>query len=58
MLAVIHAARPLQAGERILFMAALEPLLADRHEVGDGELGCILRDLQKKHFTPPRETTA
>ena len=32
--------------------------LAGRSEVGDGELGCVLRDLQRQHFqpTPDAET--
>jgi hypothetical protein len=37
-------------------MAALPDLLADRSEVGDGELHHLLRDLQRKYFRP--ETTA
>ena len=52
-LAVIHATRPLQASERTAFLAALEALFAGRTEVGDGELGRTLRDLQRKHFRPP-----
>jgi hypothetical protein len=35
-------------------MAALfEALLNYREQVGDGELGRLLRDLQHRHFTPP-----
>jgi hypothetical protein len=34
-------------------MAALfEALLNYREQVGDGELGRLLRDLQHRHFTP------
>jgi hypothetical protein len=35
-------------------MAALfQDLIMRRDEVGDGELGRVLRDLQRKHFKPP-----
>jgi hypothetical protein len=37
-IAIIHAAKPLQADERTPFMAALTAWLNDRAEVGDGEL--------------------
>ena len=33
-------------------------LFAGRHEIGDGELNRMLRDLQRKHFRPPATTTA
>ena len=46
--------RPQQATERTAFMTALETLLADRTEIGDGELHRALRDLQRKYFKPPR----
>jgi hypothetical protein len=57
-LAVIHAAKPLAPIERGAFLTALETWLADRTEIGDGELGRALRDLQRKFFRPPAETTA
>jgi hypothetical protein len=48
--------RPLRPNERAAFMAALfEDLLARRDEVGDGELGRTLRNLQHQHFTPPAD---
>jgi hypothetical protein len=47
---------PLQPKERTRFMAALfETLLNYREQVGDGELGRLLRDLQRQHFTPPAD---
>jgi hypothetical protein len=52
-LAIIHAIRPLQAHERVAFTNALAALLAGRHEVGDGELGRMIRDLQRQYFRPP-----
>ena len=46
--------RPLQPHERMPFMAALlEELIARRDELGDGSLGRMLRDLQRRHFQPP-----
>jgi hypothetical protein len=47
---------PLQPQERAAFMAQLlEDLLMRRDEIGDGELGRLLRDLQRKHFRPPTD---
>jgi hypothetical protein len=34
-------------------MTALQAHFADRPEIGDGELGRMLRDLQRKYFKPP-----
>ena len=49
--AILGAARPLQPSERQPFMAALfEALVARRDEIGDGELGRTLRELQRKYF--------
>ena len=52
-LAVINAARPLAPIEQKAFLMALHGLLANRSEVGDGELSRLLRELQRKHFRPP-----
>jgi len=52
-IAIIHATRPLQPEERSAFLAALTTWLADRADVGDGELGRALRDLQHEHFKAP-----
>ena len=54
--AIIRATRPLQPAERAAFLAALVALFADRNEIGDGELGRALRDLQREHFQPPTAT--
>jgi hypothetical protein len=51
--AVTNVTRPLQAWERSAFLQALAQLFAGRSEVGDGELGRALRELQREHFTPP-----
>jgi hypothetical protein len=53
---ILLVSRPLQPKERTAFMAALlEDLLMRRDEIGDGELGRLLRDLQRKHFRPPTD---
>jgi hypothetical protein len=47
-------AQPLQPKERAAFMAQLcEDLLNRREAPGDGELGRLLRELQRRYFTPP-----
>jgi hypothetical protein len=52
--AITNLARPLQPKERTGFLAELfETLLMRRDEVGDGELGRLLRDLHHRHFRPP-----
>ena len=50
--AVTNVTSPLQAWERSPFLQALGQLFAGRSEVGDGELGRALRELQREHFTP------
>jgi hypothetical protein len=53
---IMLVCRPLQPTERTAFMAALfQDLIMRRDEVGDGELGRTLRDLQRKHFRPPSD---
>jgi hypothetical protein len=54
--AVIRAAAPLPVAERAAFLEELGRVLAGRHEVGDGQLFVILRDVQRKHFRPPLAT--
>jgi hypothetical protein len=52
--AITSIARPLPPPERKAFMAeVLEELLHRREELGDGSLARLLRDLQRRHFTPP-----
>jgi hypothetical protein len=51
---ILLTTRPLQPRERQEFMAQLlEDLLNRRDEIGEGELGRLLRDLQRRYFTPP-----
>ena len=51
---ILNALRPMQASERTQFQAALlEALLNHRDEIGDGTIGRLVRDLQKKYFQPP-----
>jgi hypothetical protein len=38
---------------RTAFLTALGSLVAGRREIGDGELGRALRDLQWQYFRPP-----
>jgi hypothetical protein len=52
--AITNLARPLARPERAGFFAELfETLLMRRDEVGDGELGRLLRDLHCRYFQPP-----
>ena len=53
MTAVLNAARPLSPSQRSAFLAALAIQFSGRSEVGDGELGRALRELQREHFDPP-----
>jgi hypothetical protein len=55
-LAIVHATRPLQEHEQAAFLEALAALLAGRDTIGDGELGRVLRELQRQHFRPPTDT--
>ena len=57
--AITNLARPLAPSERAGFFAELfETLLMRRDEVGDGELGRLLRDLHCRYFRPPPEEEA
>jgi hypothetical protein len=54
--AITSAAKPLQPTERQAFLGDLfETLLMrrSREQVGDGELGRTLRELQHRYFEPP-----
>jgi hypothetical protein len=58
--AITSAARPLQPTERQAFLGDLFETLVmrrSREQVGDGELGRTLRELQHKHFDPPVTAT-
>ena len=54
--AIARAVRPLQPHEEAAFLTKLKALLADRDEIGDGELARMLRNLQRQHFRPPTNT--
>jgi hypothetical protein len=57
--AITNLARPLAPPERAGFFAELfETLLMRRNEVGDGELGRLLRELHCRHFRPPSDEAA
>jgi hypothetical protein len=53
--AITDIAQPLQPPERRQFFADLleELLYRRKEELGDGSLSRLLRDLQRRHFTPP-----
>jgi hypothetical protein len=56
--AITNLTRPLAPPQRAGFLAELfETLLMRRDEVGDGELGRLLRDLHCRHFQPPSDET-
>jgi hypothetical protein len=53
---ILNTCRPLVPDERRAFLSALlDALLMHRDEVGDGSLGRMLRELQRRHFRPPAE---
>jgi hypothetical protein len=56
--AVLDATFALDELRRDAFLGSLTLLLADRTEIGDGELFMILRELQREHFHFPIATHA
>jgi hypothetical protein len=52
--AIAAAARPLDAFTRTAFVEAVAAYFPGRVELGDGELGRALRELQKEFRAPPR----
>ena len=56
--AITNLARPLAPAERAGFAQLFETLLTRRDEVGDGELGRLLRDLHGRYFRPPSDEEA
>jgi hypothetical protein len=55
---VLDATFALDELQRHAFLGSLTLLLADRTEIGDGELFSILRELQREHFHFPIATYA
>jgi hypothetical protein len=51
--AVCNAAQPLQPIDRSAFLASIAAFFAGRSEVGDGELGRCIRELQHCYFKAP-----
>ena len=47
--AIFDSARPLNSHERDAYIAAVHVYFRGRTEVGDGELGRALRELQQEH---------
>jgi hypothetical protein len=40
----------------VFFFYWLAKQLADRREIGDGELHRVIRELQRQYFRPPKDT--
>jgi hypothetical protein len=56
MSAVTDAAAPLHPRDRGTFRQAVAARFTDRDQVGDGELGRALRELQREFRNPPIRT--
>jgi hypothetical protein len=54
--AVLRAAQPLAPADRGAFLEALAQALAGYQEIGDGQLYVVIREVQRRHFDPPRNT--
>jgi hypothetical protein len=54
--AVLRAAQPLPVDDRAAFLEALAQALAGYREIGDGQLYVVIREVQRRHFDPPRNT--
>jgi hypothetical protein len=54
---VINVLRPLDPLARDAFLNGLAQLLQGRTQVGSGELHRLLVDLQREHFSYPRDTS-
>jgi hypothetical protein len=52
MSALLDAARSLSPAMRKEFLRDIAVALADRSDIGDGQLGRVLRELQRRHLTP------
>jgi hypothetical protein len=52
--AIIRACAPLQPDVRNAFLLDLAALLQGQELLGDGTIGRLIRELQKKHFDPPQ----
>jgi hypothetical protein len=52
MTAIMAAAEPLPPGNRSLFLADVARALAGRDEIGDGTVGRIVREVQRRFLAP------
>jgi hypothetical protein len=50
---VMDAARPLSPKARHAFLIDIARELAKRHEFGPGSIHRLVREMQRRHFTPP-----
>ena len=56
MSAMTSAAAPLHPRDRSTFVEAVAARFTNRDEIGDGELGRALRELQREFLNPPMRT--
>jgi hypothetical protein len=52
--AILRASQPLTPIECDRFLRELAITLAGYREIGDGQLYLAIREVQRKHFDPPR----
>ena len=53
---IMQLSRPLQPDQRIAFVELLAARLNGRHEIGDGQLYQLCRELQRELLDPPGHT--
>ena len=56
MSAIMHAAQPLAVGDRAPFLHDVAVAL-DGQELGDGLVSRVCRDVQRRYWRPPLETS-
>ena len=54
---LMQAAAPMNVHDRAAFLNAVAVYFRGRQEVGDGELGRAIRQLQCEHYRPPEPPT-
>jgi hypothetical protein len=56
LVAIIRAATPLLPPDRVPFFEAVAHELARLPEVGDGSLHRVIAEVQRRHFSPPKDS--
>jgi hypothetical protein len=51
--AIMAASRPLSPPDRVAFLEMIAQELAGHRDLGDGSVYRVVRDLQRKFFSPP-----